>query len=37
VANPAGLVAAPTADRLAVARGSFDTGASRVLLPGQDN
>jgi hypothetical protein len=37
VANPAGLVAAPPADRLAVARGSFDTGASRVLLPGQDN
>ncbi|MEO6511995.1 MAG: hypothetical protein ABIO16_13435 [Nocardioides sp.] len=37
VANPIGFGAAPPADRLAVARGSFATGASRVLLPGRDN
>ncbi len=37
VANPNGLVLAPPADRLAVARGSFATGASNVLVPGRDN
>ena len=36
VANPSGFAASPPADRLAVARGSFATGASRVLVDGQD-
>ncbi len=37
VANPNGFAAGPPADRLAVARGSFATGASRVLVEGRDN
>ncbi len=37
VANPHGFSAGPPADRLAVARGSFATGASRSLVNGQDN
>lgn len=37
VANPDRFAASQPADRLAAARGSFVTGASRVLVEGQDN